>query len=250
MSDLSSDSSPASAAAPSAQAAPPQPNAPAAAPAERPPLTALECRVLGVLIEKQKTTPDIYPLSVNAIVTGSNQKSNREPLMSVDDVAVEDTLAALQSKGLVSKIEGGRVEKWRHHSYERWNVSKEGIAILAELLLRGPQTEGELRSRASRMEPFGDRDALRAALNPLVERGFVVWLSPEGRRGSLLSHGFHDAEQLEQLREHPGRATDGGSPVESGGSSTAARLTQLEADVAELKSQIAELRGRSSGTSQ
>jgi uncharacterized protein YceH (UPF0502 family) len=217
---------------------------PSASPAavDRPPLSAIESRVLGVLIEKQKTTPDIYPLSVNAIVTGSNQKSNREPLMNIDDVTVEDTLAALQSKGLVSKIEGGRVEKWRHHGYERWSVSKEGIAILAELFLRGPQTEGELRSRASRMEPINDREALKTVLAPLLERGLIVWLSPEGRRGSQLSHGFLDSEQLERLRANQGRTHDAVS--ESGGSSSAARLAQLEADVAELKSQVAELRSR------
>jgi hypothetical protein len=217
---------------------------PSASPAavDRPPLSSIECRVLGVLIEKQKTTPDIYPLSINAIVTGSNQKSNREPLMNIDDVTVEDTLAALQSKGLVSRIEGGRVEKWRHHGYERWDVSKEGIAILAELFLRGPQTEGELRSRASRMEPINDREALKNVLTPLLERGLVVWLSPEGRRGSQLSHGFLDSEQLERLRANQGRTHD--TVAESGGSSSAARLAQLEADVAELKSQVAELRAR------
>jgi uncharacterized protein YceH (UPF0502 family) len=210
--------------------------------ADHPTLSPIECRVLGVLIEKQKTTPDIYPLSVNAIMTGSNQKSNREPLMNIDDVTVEDTLAGLQAKGLVSKIEGGRVEKWRHHGYERWGVSKEGIAILAELFLRGPQTEGELRSRASRMEPINDREALKTVMAPLLERGLVVWLSPEGRRGSQLSHGFLDAEQLERLRANQGRVPETGS--ESAGSPSAARLAQLEADVAELKSQVAELRSR------
>src|SRR3954469_7278882 len=90
-----------------------------------PVLDTMERRILGVLIEKQKTTPDIYPLSVNALVTGSNQKSNRDPILAIDDVAVEDTLAHLQTLGLVSRIESGRVEKWRHHIYERWQVSKE-----------------------------------------------------------------------------------------------------------------------------
>jgi uncharacterized protein YceH (UPF0502 family) len=175
-------------------------------------------------------------------VTGSNQKSNRDPLMNVDDVTVEDTLASLQAKGLVSRVEGGRVEKWRHHGYERWGVSKEGLAILAELFLRGPQTEGELRARASRMEPINDREALKTILTPLVERGLVVWLSPEGRRGSQLSHGFLDAEQLELLRSQPARAHETGS--ESMSASSAARLAQLEADVAELKTLVAELRSR------
>src|SRR6516162_7480604 len=119
-----------------------------------PVLDMRERRVLGVLVEKAKTTPDAYPLSVNALVTGSNQKSNRDPILNLTDLEVEDTLARCQKKALAIKITGGRVVRWKHNLYEVWHVDKVELAVLGELLLRGPQTEGELRSRASRMEPI------------------------------------------------------------------------------------------------
>jgi uncharacterized protein YceH (UPF0502 family) len=160
-----------------------------------------ERRVLGVLVEKAKTTPDVYPLSVNALVSGCNQKSNREPVLNLSDLDVEDTLARCQKKGLAMKITGGRVIRWRHLLYETWHVDKADLAVLAELLLRGPQTEGELRTRASRMEPLDDLDTLRAVLKPLAERKLVVYLTAEERRGAVVTHGFHDPRELEQLRK-------------------------------------------------
>jgi uncharacterized protein YceH (UPF0502 family) len=151
-------------------------------------------------VEKAKTTPDVYPLSMNSLVTGCNQKSNRDPVVDLSDVDVEEALSSCQRKGLAIKITGGRVERWRHNLYDAWHADKVELAILGELLLRGPQTEGELRGRASRMEPIADVDALRALLKPLAERRLVVYLSPEGRRGTTLTHGFHAAEELSRLR--------------------------------------------------
>src|SRR5947207_4193283 len=116
----------------------PEPVAPAVA-GPWPALDVPERRVLGVLVEKAKTTPDSYPLSVNALVTGCNQKSNREPLLNLSDLEVEDTLARCQRKGLVERVQGGRVERWRHLLYAAWQVDKRDLAVLAELLLRGPQ---------------------------------------------------------------------------------------------------------------
>ena len=119
------------------------------------PLAPRERRVLGVLVEKAKTTPEYYPLSVAAIVTGCNQKSNRDPVTNYDQDDVEDTLHSLRKKGAVILIEGGgRVARWKHTLYDWMKVSKVELAVMAELLLRGPQTEGELRARASRMEPL------------------------------------------------------------------------------------------------
>ncbi|HEY1859498.1 MAG TPA: DUF480 domain-containing protein, partial [Gemmataceae bacterium] len=146
-----------------------------------PVLGALERRILGVLIEKAKTTPDAYPMSLNGLTTGANQKSNRDPLLNLSEDEVEETLLGLNKQGLVSKITGGRVERWRHMLYEGWRADKVELAILAELLLRGPQTEGELRGRASRMEPIDDLEALRNVLRKLVERRLVIYLTPEGR---------------------------------------------------------------------
>jgi uncharacterized protein YceH (UPF0502 family) len=169
-------------------------------PASWPVLDPIERRILGVLIEKAKTTPDIYPLSVNAMVTGSNQKSNRDPVLNLTEDQVQEALLSAQAKGLVVRIQGGRVERWRHVVYENWHVEKMEIAVLAELLLRGPQTEGELRARASRMEPIADLENLRSVLKQLAERRLVVYLGPEGRRGTTVTHGFHDPEELERLR--------------------------------------------------
>src|SRR5205823_4614881 len=111
-----------------------------AGPETFPVLSLVERRVLGVLVEKAKTTPDAYPLSLNALVTGCNQKSNREPLLNLTDADVENALAGLQKQQLVGKIVGGRVERWRHFLYESWRVNKVELAVLAELLLRGQQT--------------------------------------------------------------------------------------------------------------
>jgi uncharacterized protein YceH (UPF0502 family) len=218
-----------------------------------PPLNATERRVLGVLVEKAKTTPDAYPMSVNALVTGSNQKSNREPLLNLSDADVDDALLSLQQKGLVLKITGGRVIRWRHHLYETWQVNKVELAILGELLLRGPQTEGELRSRASRMEPIDDLDALRAVLRRLGERRLAAYLTPEGRRGTVVTHGFHDPQELEKLRALHGAGFAHGESeatapaprnVAAAPSALESHLAEVQAELAELRSQVAELRDR------
>src|SRR5260370_18303348 len=123
---------------------PPESPAPVAeTPAPWPVLSALERRLLGVLVEKAKTTPDIYPLSMNSLVTGCNQKSNRDPVMNVSDFEVEEALTGAQKKGLVVKITGGRGERWRHILYETWPVGKVARPGLAGLLLRGPQSAAE-----------------------------------------------------------------------------------------------------------
>jgi uncharacterized protein YceH (UPF0502 family) len=208
-------------------------------------LTPNERRILGVLVEKAKTTPDTYPLSVNALVTGSNQKSNRDPLLNLSDQDVEEALASAQQKGLTIKITGGRVVRWRHSLYEAWKVDKVELAVLAELLLRGPQTEGELRGRASRMEPIDDLDALRPVLRRLAERRLVVYLSPEGRRGTMLTHGFHSPRELERLREQhkDGAALPSVEEVPRIAPSTAAVApSALEEKIGSLETQLTEAR--------
>jgi uncharacterized protein YceH (UPF0502 family) len=165
-----------------------------------PQLDSPERRVLGVLVEKAKTTPDIYPLSLNALVAGCNQKSNRDPVMNLTEDYAEEALRGAQAKGLAVKITGGRVERWRHALYEALKVDKVELAILGELLLRGPQTEGELRTRASRMEPIADLDSLRAVLCALAARGLVQYLTPEGRRGTIVTHGLYQPSEIDQLR--------------------------------------------------
>jgi uncharacterized protein len=178
--------------------------APAGAAGPWPVLDMVERRVLGVLVEKQKTSKsaDTYPLSLNALVTGCNQKSNRDPILTLIEEEIEERLVRCLKKNLVGRVTSTRVMRWRHLLYEAWHVDKLDLAILAELLLRGPQTEGELRTRVSRMEPLDDLDALKTALKPLVERNLVLYLTPEDRRGAVVTHGFHDPRELERLRAH------------------------------------------------
>jgi uncharacterized protein len=210
------------------------------------PLEPLQRRILGVLIEKSKTTPDSYPLSLNALATGCNQKSNRDPILDLEDEEVEQALPSLQKRGLVSRVAGGRVDRWRHHAYEAWSVGRVELGILAELLLRGPQTEGELRTRVSRMDAISDLDSQRATLKELVRRGLVVWLDPEGRRGAQITHGFYPPAELETLKSGTGRH-DEVAEVSSAkrleaDSAINDRVTALEARVRELAEQLESLR--------
>jgi uncharacterized protein len=212
------------------------------APVSWPVLSPIERRVLGVLVEKAKTTPDVYPLSINSLVTGCNQKSGRDPVLNLTDDQVQEALLSAQAKGLVIRIQGGRVERWRHTLYESWQAEKIELAVLAELLLRGPQTEGELRSRASRMEPIPDMETLRSVLKHLADRRLVVYLGPEGRRGTTVTHGFHETQELERLRAGAGNHAEEETltsqvPQERAPSSRAG----LEADIEELRKVIAHL---------
>ncbi|MBI4601166.1 MAG: YceH family protein [Planctomycetes bacterium] len=167
-----------------------------------------ERRVLGVLIEKGFTTPDQYPLSLNAVVVGSNQKSCRDPASSLDEEKVLDSLESLRQKGFVTLVrsEGARVDKWKHRFGETLGLEARETAILAELLLRGPQTDGELRQRASRMRPIEALEeveslleGLRSRPDPLVER-----LGPPGRkRGVKFSHRFYPPSERPSADSFP-----------------------------------------------
>src|SRR5450755_1891797 len=135
-------------------------------------LNDVEVRVLGALMEKEITTPEYYPLSLNALVNACNQKSNRAPEMHLDDDAVLQALRTLEQKGLAGKGDNmeGRVKKYEHRLADAFNFNRLETAILCELLLRGPQTPGELRSRAERMHHFDDLDAVNSTLRHLIER--------------------------------------------------------------------------------
>ena len=164
------------------------------------PLNHRERRILGVLVEKAKTTPEYYPLTIAAIVTGSNQKSNRDPVTSFDADDVEEILQGLRKKGAVVMVEGsGRVVRWKHTLYDWLKVTKVELAVVAELLLRGVQTEGDLRARASRMEPLADLAALQAVLESLATKDLVVYLSPRGvRRGVVVTHNLYPPNELDR----------------------------------------------------
>jgi uncharacterized protein YceH (UPF0502 family) len=208
------------------------------------PLEAIERRVLGVLIEKGKTTPDQYPLSLNALVTGCNQKSNRAPVMTLDEEQVIRAVRSLQADGAVAEVFGsGKIPRYRHLAYEWLVVGKEELAILGELLLRGEQSEGDLRGRASRMDEIPDLTTLRTHLDALAARGLVVWLSPPGR-GRMLTHGLLPAEKLEKVIREVGAAAatkPAPRPAADQGEVAALkqRIAELEAEVAELRSRLA-----------
>jgi uncharacterized protein YceH (UPF0502 family) len=239
------------------------------------PLDANERRVLGVLIEKGKTTPEQYPLSLNAVVTGCNQKSNRDPVMHLDEESASRALTSLRHSGAVAEVFGsGKIPRYRHLAYEWLGVGKEELAIMGELLLRGEQSEGDLRGRASRMDPIPDLDALRTHLDALAARGLIVWLSPPGR-GRMLTHGLLPEEKLEKVRSQVGLSAATASQAPAGGDSGAsepetvggnasgghsrdgtgpapeslgARVARLESELAEVRERLAELERALGGT--
>jgi uncharacterized protein len=204
----------------------PQENAPAK-PRWRP-LGAIDRRVVGVLAEKAKTTPDAYPMSLNAVCSGCNQKSNRAPLMSLEPDDVEQALDRLREWGAVGIIQGlGRVSKYRHYLYEWLGVDKMEMAVMVELLLRGAQTEGDLRARASRMEPIAGLNDLRPILVSLQSKGLVIALTPEGR-GHVVTHALYQPNELERLRAQ----YQGGGEQADGNAPSPARPTTAAAPVA------------------
>ena len=163
------------------------------------PVSAAARRVLGVLVEKAKTTPDAYPLSLSAIITGSNQKSNRSPKMDLDEDDAQLALDELREAGAAREVQGnGRVLKYRHAAYEWLDVDSPQASVMTELLLRGPQTLGEIRTRASRMYTLTNLDAAREIVDQLTEKGLVEAVSPPGR-GQLFTHTLYPPQEREYL---------------------------------------------------
>jgi uncharacterized protein YceH (UPF0502 family) len=224
-------------------------------PQEWEPLSLLERRILGTLVEKQKTSKsaDTYPLSLNSLTTGCNQKSNRDPVLDLGEDEVEEVVEVLQKKGLVMRLTGGRVDRFKHELYDRWTRHGAQMAVLAELLLRGPQTKGELRGRAARMDPIETMEALEEVLKPLVERRLVIYLTEPDRRGAILTHGFHPPDEIARLKSQPSASThsEASSPRAESSGSMERRLQEAEEEIGKLKeavaaleAQVLELRGR------
>jgi uncharacterized protein len=170
------------------------------------PLESIERRVLGVLIEKAKTTPEAYPLSLNALRTGCNQKNNRAPLMQLEEAQVEEACEQLRKSGAISQVQGSsRVDRYRHLAYEWLGVEKVELAVMAELLLRGAQTIGELRGRAARMEPIKDLGELQPTLDSLAAKGLILYLTPPGR-GCIVTHALYLDREMDKVRREAGAA--------------------------------------------
>ncbi len=203
-------------------------------------LTEIEARVLGSLIEKDITTPDYYPLSLNALVNACNQKNNREPVMNLDENAVRDALSSLQEKRLAGPASGAdsRVTKYEHRLQEVFNFDRREIAIICVLLLRGPQTPGELRGRTDRMYHFDALDDVVATLDRLAHREpplAAILPRQPGTKESRYMHLFSgDApEQAAPIRAEASET--------SRTNSTASRITHLEEEVARLRAELSEV---------
>jgi len=215
-------------------------------------LSPLEARVIGCLIEKQITTPDQYPLSLNALVNACNQKSNRDPVMEVDEVTIQGTVDQLARKHFVVEKSGfgSRVPKFQHRfcntEYGTLKLTAQELAIVCELLLRGPQTPGELRTRASRMAAFSEVGQVEAALESLRTREdgpFVVRLPREpGRRDSRYAHLFSGAVAVAAIEDAPQTVA-----VASLAGETSARLERLEEQVRRLREELDDMKGRLAG---
>src|SRR5260221_704279 len=206
-------------------------------------LSDVEAGVLGGLVEKESTTPEYYPLSLNALVNACNQKSNREPVMTMEEEAVRQALRSLSDQAMVRSAGGdSRVAKFEHRLNELYNFHRHEIAVLCVLLLRGPQTPGELRTRAERMYAFEDLEAVHAALHLLMRREPpLVKILPRqpGTKESRYTHLFSgDTVAVEDAAmERPAEAQSSDKTAQDGD-----RVAQLEAEIAELRRELNTLR--------
>ena len=205
-------------------------------------LTPIETRVLGSLIEKDITTPDYYPLSLNALVNACNQKNNRDPLMTLDEPAVRDALATLQEKRMAGPASGAdsRVTKYEHRLQEVFNFDRREIAIVCVLLLRGPQTPGELRSRTDRMYRFEALEDVVSTLDRLAQREprLVQALARQpGTKEIRYMHLFSGEPPEHLMQANVARAP---SPA-IGDDSNSERIAALEQEVSRLRAELTEV---------
>lgn len=207
-------------------------------------LNPTEARVLGSLIEKDITTPDYYPLSLNALVNACNQKNNRDPVMSLDEQAVRDALVTLQEKRLAGPASSAdsRVPKYEHRLQEAFNFDRREIAIICVLLLRGAQTPGELRSRTERMYHFEALDDVVSTLDRLAQRDpALVAVLPRqpGTKESRYMHLFSgEPQELSLAQPSPARPP---SPVSVSAGDASQRLAKLEDEVSHLRQELSEV---------
>src|ERR1700730_8460887 len=202
-------------------------------------LHPVEARVLGSLLEKEITTPEYYPLSVNALVAACNQKSNRDPVLHFDEATVEEALQSLRDKGLLLTISGAgsRVTKYGHRISEKLNLGRRELAILCELMLRGPQTLGELRTRCERMHRFDDLAEVEAVIERLPE--LIVKLARRaGEKEVRYAHLLSGTPAISQAEEEAPRATRDDRPD---------RIGVLEREVAQLRSELEDLKQQLAG---
>lgn len=232
-------------------------------------------RVAGVLVEKAKTVPDSYPMTMNAIISGCNQKNNRDPQLELNEEQVQQAIEDLRQMEAVIEIQGsGRVPKYKHLLYQWLGVDEVEMAVMTELLLRGAQTLGELRARASRMNHITDQSALQQIINSLIQKKLVVEVTMSGR-GQIVTHNLYKERELAEIRARfagqaatdssasetsrpatslPGpssahafsspQTTHSGSPSAPAGSPGVTRdmFSELQVEVSELRAEVSRIR--------
>jgi uncharacterized protein len=209
-------------------------------------LSSGERRVLGTLVEKGLTTPDQYPLTLKGCTTGCNQKNNRDPVTAYDEDRVTDLLEKLRERGLVAEVysDGARVAKYRHYMRKRTPLTEAQLAIFCELLLRGRQQPGELRTRAGRMCEIPSQEQLRTELNGLMELGYIRANGPLDRRGVEVDHTWYEPREGQTMPAAVLEAAPVATPVSAPvmhSAPVAARPDPLGARVEELSRQVAEV---------
>ncbi|MES2936285.1 MAG: YceH family protein [Pseudomonadota bacterium] len=205
------------------------------------PLSPIEARVLGTLMEKARTVPDSYPLSLNAVVAGCNQKSSREPAMNVSEAQAQEALDSLKQLSLVFQTSGSRVARWEHNFQRVYGVPEQSAVLLGLLVLRGPQTAGELRINSERWYRFADISSVEAFLDELQERS-------EEKGGPLVlklarAAGAREPRWAHLLCGPVDAAAFAEAPAgEAGGSALQERVAALEAEVAALRAAVQDMR--------
>ncbi len=211
-----------------------------------PVLSAAQARALGCLIEKEATTPDAYPLTVNAAQVAANQKTAREPVMALSTGDVHHALRQLETLGLARQQFSSRAERYEHRAGAALDLTRQQLALLGLLLLRGPQTLGELLTRSERLVSFQDTEELRHHLERMIQRGLAVQLPrASGQREDRYMHLLAGPVDVQALAEQYRSAPSGGGGA--GNPALEARVQQLEATVADLQEQLAELRAQLGG---
>jgi hypothetical protein len=205
-----------------------------------PVLSLLETRILGVLCEKQRTVPDTYPLSLNALVAGCNQKTSRHPLIEVSEAEVAAALDSLKGPALVVESSGGRVPRYAHNMERVLHLPSQSVALLTVLMLRGPQTAGELRINCDRVHKFADISAVEAFLQELAARpeGALVMELPRqpGARENRWAHLLSGPPAAEE-------AAAAALPAEPGADVTVGEIAALKANLARLEAEVESLKG-------
>ncbi|MFK3970822.1 YceH family protein [Pseudomonas sp. NPDC087358] len=204
-------------------------------------LNSTEVRILGCLIEKQATNPETYPLTLNALVLACNQKTSREPVMTLTPGQVGQSLRALEGQQLTRLVMGSRADRWEHRVDKTLELVPAQMILIGLLLLRGPQTVNELLTRSNRMHDFDDADGVVHQLERLIGRGLAVLIPRQaGQREDRYMHALGDPADMEAIlaaRQNPAERPTGGS------SALAERVEELEARIASLEERLARLEG-------